>query len=54
MKKTYINPAMEIVKVATHQMLAVSSINAEVTGTQSNSAALGRNNDFDWDEFEDE
>ena len=45
MKKTYINPAMEIVKIETHKMLAESFgvSNVEVNG----SAALGRDYDFD-------
>ena len=45
MKKTYINPAMEIVKVQTNQMLAAS---VGVGGnTEQN---LGRGYDFDDDE----
>ena len=54
MKKTYINPAMEIVKVQTQQMLA-GSITDEVTGTKFDSQAEtgtmdGRSFDFDDEE----
>jgi len=43
MKKTYINPAMEVVKVETHKMLAESmAISSEKTSTLD-----GRDYDFD-------
>jgi len=45
MKKTYINPTMEIVKIQTQQMLASSLdiLEKEVDGSK----ALGRDYDFD-------
>jgi len=46
MKKTYINPAMETVKIATQQMLAMSVSETEVDGSK----ALGRDYDFDDEE----
>lgn len=52
MKKIYINPNMEIVKLHTTQMLAASPI--DVTGenslssTSATGAALGHDDDFDW------
>ncbi len=45
MKKTYINPEMEIVNVEVQQMLAVS---VGISGLQANENALSR--DFGWDE----
>ena len=56
MKKTYINPSMEVVKLQMHQqMLAGSPLQdstpAEVNG-DGNYNSLGR--DFDFDDFEDE
>lgn len=48
MKKIYINPAIEIIKIATHHMLA-SSQTVNVTGTVGDpSAAQGHDDDFDW------
>lgn len=47
MKKTYQNPTIEVVKIATQQMLA-SSVQ---TGTYSGGVVLGRendDNDLDW------
>ena len=55
MKKTYINPSIEVVKIQTVGMLAgsplQSSTPAEVNG-DGNYNSLGR--DFDFDDFEDE
>lgn len=52
MKKTYINPTMEIVKVATQQMLAGSPAGQvlDKNGTQIDDGDLigGRGDDFDW------
>ena len=50
MKKTYINPTMEVVKVATQQMLAASDqpmtiINDKVV---SGTAGDAHDDDFDW------
>ena len=47
MKKTYINPEIEIIKIASqHQMLA-GSVDAELNETpQSDDDALGR--EIDW------
>jgi hypothetical protein len=60
MKKTYINPELEIVKIATHQMLAASNtnmdLNVDVEETDINNL-LSREvdnfddeDDFDFDE----
>jgi len=49
MKKTYMNPSLEVVKIATQQMLA-ASVDAAINGQQSNEAALGRDYDFDFDD----
>ncbi|MBQ9203094.1 MAG: hypothetical protein IJ155_02505 [Prevotella sp.] len=46
MKKTYINPEIEVVKLATQQMLAMSVSETEVDGNK----ALGRDFDFDDEE----
>ena len=62
MKKTYINPELEIVKIATHQMLAASNtnmdLNVDVEETDINNL-LSREvdnfddeDDFDFDEEE--
>ena len=48
MKKTYINPVMDIVKVQTQQMLAASLEFGE--GQKDGSAAAGRSYDFDDEE----
>lgn len=48
MKKTYINPAMEIVKIQTMQMLAASE-NVEFSSDPIGGGdAVGRNDEFDW------
>ena len=48
MKKTYINPEMEIVKIATQQMLAGSGLG--ISGeTKDTNDLLSRDYD-DWDE----
>ena len=48
MKKIYINPTMEIVKVQTMQMLA-SSVDASIDSTPtSNDDALGHGDEYDW------
>ena len=65
MKKTYINPEMVIVKIATQQMLASSGpamFNGDGTGElnldpteldpTSGDEVLGREDDFDFDEEE--
>ena len=54
MKKTYINPTLEVVKIATQQMLA-SSINIETktAGLSEESADEGVDasaRGFDWDD----
>ena len=53
MKKTYINPTINIVNVQTQQMIAASDFG---TGTKSGSEAVsrrGRNNNV-WDDEEEE
>lgn len=52
MKKLYVMPNMEIVKIETHSMLAVS-IGVNSTGEAVDaSQAAGRDFDFDDEEFE--
>ncbi len=48
MKKTYNNPTMKVVELKTRNILMVS---AEINGSQSNEAALGRDYDFEDEEF---
>ena len=48
MKKAYINPVLDIVKIETQQVIAVSGPN--VGTTYSGEQTLGRNMDFDDDE----
>ena len=52
MKKTYINPEIEIIKIATQQMLAGStlSIDETVEITDENEL-LSRESDFNFDNF---
>ena len=47
MKKTYINPNIQVVIIGTQQMLA-ASVNASISGTAANEDALGHDDDFDW------
>ena len=48
MKKTYISPEVEIVRLQTMQMMA-TSVNAPVDNTPtSNDDALGRGDGYDW------
>ena len=46
MKKTYINPNIEVVKIQTQQMLAGSPV-VTMHGGDATSAGLGRDNDGD-------
>ena len=49
MKKTYINPEMEVVKIATQQMLASSTIvNLNNEEVNDEGDLLSRENDLDW------
>lgn len=53
MKKTYINPIIEVVTIGTQQMLAVSNQDLSNTaatkdGSGNYSNALGHDDDFDW------
>ena len=50
MKKEYINPTLEVVKIQTAQMLASSDVNAALDGEQSNEEALGHGSFFDFGE----
>ena len=55
MKKTYINPELEIVKIATHQMLAASNtnmdLNVDVEETDINNLLSREVDNFD-DEYD--
>ena len=46
MKKTYINPTLEVVRVKSQQLLA-GSVDAPIDGTQVNESALSRDKFFD-------
>ena len=46
MKKTYSNPQIEVIKIVTQQMLALSSVETSSTRQDPGSAA-GREFDFD-------
>ena len=48
MKKTYINPEIEIVKIASQQQMLAGSVNAPVNGSQSDDDALGQGTDYEW------
>ena len=49
MKKTYINPEMEIVKVQTMQMLAASAhVDMTEDEVTSEEDLLGRGSSYDW------
>ena len=48
MKKTYINPKMEIVKIATQQMLAGSGLG--ISGSTNNTGDLLSRDCDDWDD----
>ena len=51
MKKTYINPEMEVVKVQTTQMLAASAQEMGLGGDYDEGSGItlgGRDNDNDW------
>ena len=53
MKKTYINPNIEVVKIQTSGMLAVSKSGISDSGVTPQggdaiSAGMGHDDDFDW------
>ena len=50
MKKEYINPTIEVVKIQAAQLLAGSDVNAALEGEQSNENALGHGSFFDFGE----
>ena len=47
MKKTYINPTLEVLKIATQQMLCESQVSLS-SDRQSLDLADGHSDDFDW------
>ena len=47
MKKTYINPILEVVKIATQQMLCESQVGLS-SDRKSLDLADGHDDDFDW------
>ena len=51
MKKTYINPTIEVVKIQTTGMLAVSLPKDTLDGVDNESEVLGRDFDFDDEEY---
>ena len=51
MKKTYINPEMEIVKIQTMQMLAASDTQLNINGTPVDDGTPGEGREFDFDEY---
>ena len=52
MKKTYINPAMTIVKIQTTQMLADSTVTMRGNYDDETITIAGRQSDADWDDEE--
>ena len=50
MKKTYINPSMEIVKIQMNQHLLDGSPVVTMSGKNAENAGMGREFDFDFDE----
>ena len=52
MKKTYINPAMEIVKIQGRNVLSITSTVSIGVGDKASSVADGRYDDFDWEDEE--
>ncbi|MBO7590641.1 MAG: hypothetical protein J6T05_03510 [Prevotella sp.] len=48
MKKTYINPKLEVIKIQTMQMLAASGDQPLHSGNASEWGAREYNDDFDW------
>ena len=49
MKKTYINPTLEVVKFQTAGMLAVSQAVSDTEFDSKKGSVFGRENDFDED-----
>ena len=49
MKKTYINPTMEVVKLQMHQQMLAGS-DPQLTGTYTGGEVLGRDFEFDDEE----
>ena len=50
MKKTYINPSIEVIKIASqHQMLAASEVPVGTDGSANDAEGRG-SDDFDWDD----
>lgn len=55
MKKTYINPTIDIVKIQTMQMIAISGPNvtsSEYDPSEDGEFIGAHGDDFDWDEEE--
>jgi len=52
MKKTYINPAMEVINIHAQQLLAGSITVAMGEGKVNAADAGGRYDDFDWEDEE--
>jgi len=52
MKKTYINPAMEIVKIASRSQMMAGS--PGLGGDYNGGSILSRRDDSDWEDEEDE
>ncbi len=52
MKKTYINPSMEVIQIATQQMLAAS--NPNLGGEYGGGVVRGRGNNRGYDDWDDE
>ena len=52
MKKTYINPNIEIIKIATQQMIAGSGSDRSITSTDAGKGEGGVYDDAHFDEFD--
>ena len=50
MKKTYINPVMNVVKIETQKMLATSGEVGLKSGNASEWGSRGSDDDWDWDD----
>ena len=51
-KKTYINPELEVIKIQTQQMLALSGVGVDTTDTPINAGDVGTPSFVDMDELD--
>ena len=48
MKKQYISPEIEVIKVSTASFLATSQVGVSTTKITDDDTVLGHDDDFDW------